>query len=166
MKEQRKMLRSRKKVYLGFCCFRLPRTLLLILVIKIFLSSGGPIPLSSVDANALPQGTGPMTLVNRSLYSFGHSAWFRESSYPAGAIRGLSRTFTLDLLSEKSCILLLPAVQSHRFGANYHGDQFCHCKEGACLGMKLARGRVEERGRGETRIPEYWSILIFSSRGT
>ena len=130
------MLRSRNKVYLGFCCFSLPRTLLLILVIKIFLSSGE----SLVEANTLPHGMGPMTLVNRSLYSFGHSAWFRESSYPAGAIRGLARTFTLDELSEKTCILLLPAAHSHKFGANRHSDQFYHCKKGACLGMKLARG--------------------------
>lgn len=81
-----------------------------------------------------------MALANRSVYSFGHRAWFRESSYPARATRGLARTFTLELLNEKACILLLPAVHTYTFGASSHSDQFCHGKERACLEMKLAQG--------------------------
>ena len=156
VKELRDILTSWNKVYLGFCCFRLSGTLLLILVIKIFLSSGDPLPFSSVEANTLPHRSGPLTLVHRSLCSFGHRAWFRESSYQLG------QSEVLELLNEKAWILL-PAMHSRKFGANSHSDQFCQGMEGACLGMKPAYKWVEETGRGgETGIPKYGTILIFS----
>lgn len=133
-------------------------------MIKIFLSSGDPLPLGSAEANTLPHGSGPVTLANRCLYSFGHRVWFRESSYADGAIRGLARSLTLEVLNEKACILFLPAVHSCTSGANSHSDQFCHGKERACLEMKLAQGWVGERSGGrETGIPKYWTNLIFSS---